>query len=318
MLDVSKVLPPTLPLLGMGGEVSPLIPLQLHMECCATQGEMNGNVLASIKRGYTRINEYLDKFKGTIAICGAAPSLRGRYQELVNLGADVMACNSAIGYLIEKGIPPRWGMIWDASPLCEAFVTPHPDVTFLVGARCHPSVFEKLKDCRVICWHAGGDHNIAELMVEHQINEPMINGGSAAVTRAMYLAVALGYRNLHVFGADSSYAENGDTHVRGASLVTEKDMKIYVGNGEGSKAFRTTPEWAAQIEEFKAIYGHFQIIGIPITSHCYGMWQHVADLLGMSPHYEQRPLQPQNIHAHQTQYELTALPVSQLPTGEPA
>lgn len=311
MQAVSEALAaPQTPVVVDAGEIPAFIPLQLHMECCATKEEMNGNVMDTVRRGYTRINEYLDQSKGWVAICGAAPSLRNRLEELKALKVDILACNSAIGFLLEHGIVPKWGMIWDAHPLCEQFATPHPDVTYLIGARCHWSVFERLKDCKVIAWHAGGDHNIAELMIEHKIDEPMINGGSAAVTRGMYLSVALGYRKIRIFGADSSYADNGDTHVRGASLVPEKIFRVSVGNTEGCQSFLTTPEWAAQIEEFKAIYANFRQIGVPVYSHCEGMWQHIYELLiAEMPHPTHEPAERQIVSVHQVNGEFQPQPL---------
>ena len=43
-----------------------IIPLKLHMTSCATQEEMNANVDATIKRGYTRLNEYLGSQTGRL------------------------------------------------------------------------------------------------------------------------------------------------------------------------------------------------------------------------------------------------------------
>jgi hypothetical protein len=282
---------PSLPLLAMGGE-NPLVPLLLSMESCATQEEMNGNVEATLKRGYERINEHLDAYSGTVSIVGAGPSIKQTWKELKG---DVIACNSALKFLLDNGVVPKWSMLWDAHPLVATFAEPHPEVTYLVATRCHPSVFERLKDCRVIGWYAGGDHNIAEFMSMRCINEPMINGGSAAVTRGMYLAYALGYRDLHLFGCDSCYSDEGDTHVNG-SVVPEKDMRVWVGNGEGNRCFRTTPEWCAQIEEFKMIYANFHnYCGARIEVYGEGMLQHVGRILAQSRMTMEQYLQTQSL-----------------------
>jgi len=275
-----------------------MAPLKLHIIGCATEQEMNTNVQATLERGYRRFNEFLNSClgRGRVHICGAGPSFRETWKEIPD-GDDILAINSAIGYLIDQGRPPKWGMIWDASPLCEKFAVPHPDVTYLIGARCHPKVFERLKDCRVVAWHAGGDHNILEYLRERNIGEPLINGGTAGVTRSLYLAYALGYRDMHVHGADSSYSDDGQTHIRG-SLVPEKDMQIYVGG----KWFRTTPEWCAQVEEIKLIYPIFRMPALNATITCYGdgMFQHVVAImksdeamaLEVARHIVQNELQP--------------------------
>lgn len=254
-----------------------LIPLHLSMEGCATQEEMIANVEATIARGYTRLNEYLDTRSGhRVSIVGAGPSIRKTWRKL---GGDVMACNSALGFLLDQGVVPKYHMLWDAHPIVASFAIPHPGVTYLVAARCHPTVFERLKDCRVIVWFAGGDHNIAEFMAERNIPDAIVLGGSAAVTRGLFLAAALGYRKFHVFGADSSYSDDGMTHVNG-SAVPEKRMRVWVGNGPDKQDFWTTPEWCAQVEEFKLIYERFHNqLHARIEVYGNGLLPHVARIL---------------------------------------
>lgn len=241
-----------------------LVPLTMNMEGCATQEEMNANVSASIERGYVRINEFLGTKSGKVSIVGAGPSLATTYKDLEG---DVLAINSAVGFLVDHGVTPTYGMVWDASPLVRNFI--RRGFPWLVGARCHPGVFEELEGEDVIVWHAGGDHNIKAFLSERQIQEPMINGGSAGVTRALYLAFALGYTDIHLYGADSSCLD-GETHVKG-SLVTENFLRIWLRNDDHKKLYMTTPEMCAQVEEFKMIYAHFTSMGIPIEVHGEGL-----------------------------------------------
>ena len=58
-------------------------------------------------------------------------------------------------------------------------------------------------------------------------------------------------------------------------------MQIWVGNQEGaSRCFRTTPEWAAQVEEFKMIYQHFHNhCATDIKVYGEGMLPHVARIM---------------------------------------
>lgn len=273
---------PRYPVLGVRLENGPVVPLALRMEVCATQEEAEGNISYTFQKEYERLNEHLDTRTGLLHICGAGPSLEDSYEEL---SGDVLACNSALGFLLEKGITPRYAMIWDAHPLCANFAIPNPYVTYLLASRCHPSVFERLKDCNVIVWHAGGDYDVAGLLemagLTHKceqcggphVYEPMVNGGSAAVTRALYLSQALGYREHHIHGGDSSY--RGDrTHVAG-SLVPEKRITVCAQR----RFFDTTPEWAAQVEEFKCIHTAFKHLGAEIIVHGDGLLRWVWDLL---------------------------------------
>lgn len=235
------------------GDGSTILPLVLNMECTATQVEMNGNVAATLARGYTPFVPYLMTKSGSVSICGAGPSLSDTLDKLTG---DVFAINSAIPYLIERGIIPSWAMIWDCAEICTEFALPHTDVTYLVASRCHPKVFERLKDCKVVVWHACGDHNILEYLEENKVIEPLVNGGTTGITRGIYVAYALGYRDFHIFGADSAY-KDGKTHAAGASLVYEHRLPVLM-NG---RWFESTPQWAAQIEEMKIMYPMFKSRG---------------------------------------------------------
>ena len=247
------------------GQPLTLYRLALDMHGCATESEMNSNFFATLKRGYTPIMDYLGKFSGTVSLVGAGPSIKETYKELK---VDVIAINSAIGWLLDKGVVPKFAMLWDAADIVENFAIPHPGIIYLVGSRCHPKVFDRLKDCKVIVWHAGGDHNINQMIIDHGINEPLVNGGSAGITRGMFLVRALGYDDLHIFGADSSY-EGDSTHVNG-SLVPEKDIMVSIGC-DPPMFFRTTPEWCAQVEEFRAIYAIYSFEKVSVKVYGKGM-----------------------------------------------
>ena len=259
------------------GRILPLVPLALDMCSCFTQEEIHKNFYATLERGYKPIMELFGKhLNQTCSIVGSGPSIKRSYTELTG---DVFSVNSAIWFLLEKGIVPKYQMIWDAHEVCAKYAVPHPDVIYLIASRCHPSVFEKLKDCNVYVWHAGGDHDIIDVLelpdVQKKMGgvEPLINGGSAGVTRGLFVVNALGYNNIHFFGGDSSY-EGDETHIMG-SLMKEKDMMCSMGDGtEGCPAtwFRTTPEWVQQVNEYRVMYGMFAIKkGVKMEVHGGGM-----------------------------------------------
>ncbi len=234
---------------------------------------MNANVTATMARGYEPFAPLLNTCAGTLHLCGAGPSLGETWQRIPE-GADVLAVNSAIGFLLSHDRAPKWAMIWDASELCAQFAVPDTRVTYLIAARCHPFVFARLAKSKVVVWHAAGDHNIRDFLNARGVNEPLVMGGTAGVTRAIYLAAALGYRAIEIHGADSCYAEDGSTHIRG-SLVPEKDMTVEMGG----RGFRTTPEWCQQVEEIKLIYPLFTANGFTIQTHGDGFFQHAVAIM---------------------------------------
>jgi hypothetical protein len=80
----------------------------------------------------------------------------------------------------------------------------------LPGGAGSPGVFDRLKDRDVRLWY----------MADDQVKLPWgaypIYGGSTCLSRAPNLAWALGYREVHVFGGDSSFTHK--THVHGGEL----------------------------------------------------------------------------------------------------
>lgn len=260
------------PPLGVEGGGHHVLPVSFDKTICATTDEVRRNVEATLARKYVRFNEYLAApHQGVISLVGSGPSLHQHYQELTG---DVLACNAAHDFLLRKGITPKFGMMFDADPVCTGFMTPNPEVAYLLASRCHPDVFEQFKDSNVIVWHAMGDKEIEEILEQHNVMEPMINGGGAAVARAMGLAIAMGYTTMHLFGIDGSHT-NGQTHVI-KSLVPEVTMDIWCHG----KWFQTTSWMASQAEDFKILALSFRDAGCKIIVHGHGLIPHIAKVLG--------------------------------------
>lgn len=251
---------------------APVVPLKLVMEICETPENVCRNIQATLGREYVRFNEYLDSQSGTVSICGFGPSFAETYK---NLEGDVIACNGAHDYLISHGIVPKFAMFYDAAECIADFIVPHSGVIYLIGSRCHESVFKKLEGFRVVVWHVKGDQCVDELLAKADLMEPMIHGGSAAVTRAMFVAHALGYRELHLHGADSSYTGEF-THVK-KSIVHEDSLDIFAIG----KWFKSTPWMAGQVEDLKLLGPQLQSIGAKLIVHGTGLFQHVAKAMGI-------------------------------------
>lgn len=230
------------------------------------------NIRSSIKLGLPSIKDILQSQSGAVAIVGSGPSLKETWTRLKDFDGDIISCNAACQFLLERGITPTYMMCFDADPLMLEFITPDKEITHLIASRCPPEAFEILKDCKVYLWHANGDKYLEEILQENgMIAEPMINGGTAAVTRSLYLAPALGYTEIHVFGSDSSFA-NGDTHIR-KSTTDEKRLPIKCAG----RIFETAPWMTVQVEDFKILAPDLRDnYGIRIVMHGDGLMQHVA------------------------------------------
>lgn len=262
------------PLLGVGEDV--LLPLQLRYECCALPEAVERNISRTLESAYEPINRYLcEENKGACSIVGSGPSLHATWPHISAVGGVVLACNAAHDFLIERGIVPDFAMFWDADPVIATMFKPHKDVTYLVASRAHEDVFDKLRGHDVIVWHAAADEEpIARLLDECGRREPLIHGGSAAVTRSMYLAVAMGYHEVHTFGMDGSFHME-QTHIR-KSVVPEKLLRVWVDG----QWYDSSPWLCGQAEDFKLIAPILKSAGVEITVHGSGMIPHIARNLG--------------------------------------
>ena len=182
------------------------LPLLAQGVLANTVEDISRNIEHSLGLDYIPFNDLIEKSSGAVAIVGSGPSLKTNWQQLRHFKGGIIACNAACKFLLDKGIIPQYMMCFDADPLVLDFFTPHKDITYLIASRCVPKVFEILKDCRVVVWHAAGDENIRALVEKNNKMEPMVLGGSAAVTRAMILALPMGYNEVNMFGCDSSFA----------------------------------------------------------------------------------------------------------------
>lgn len=236
--------------------------------------DIDANIESALKRDYIPFLDLAGKKSGAVAVVGSGPSLKRNWQALRHFKGDIIACNAACKFLLEKGVVPQYMLCFDADPLTLEFFVPHPEITYLLGSRCVPQAFEILKDCKVVVWHVAGDTNVRELLEKHGKMEPMIIGGSAAVTRAMIVAISMGYKTVHLYGVDSSF-DKGDTHI-GKSTTEERRMAVKCGDRE----FITAPWMTVQLKDIKRLIPKFQKLGIEFIVHGDGLIPHVARLLG--------------------------------------
>lgn len=232
------------------------------------------NLEATFARGYTPFVAAQKQTEKPVSIVGAGSSLASTYKDIVG---DVIACNSAQDFLIGKDIIPKYTMLWDANPILGRVITrPHKDVHYLVASRCHPSVFEKLKDCNVTVWHALGGENVEKYLIERNRNEPMIAGGSSGVTRALFLAGSMGYtKEMHLFGVCDA-SDGKTTHIMGSvAKQTFIDLRCC------GKWWKVAPWMAMQAADFKILAPLMRGNGVRLVVHGQGFLPYTATFLGI-------------------------------------
>jgi hypothetical protein len=258
---------------GFLGEKRPLV---LNYEVAETSEKVERNIRRTLESSYVPFNSLLDQpHDRVVSVVGFGPSLRNTYKQL---DGDIWACNGAHNWLIEQGVIPKYAMFWDASPAIAQFTKPHQDVTYLVASRCHEDVFKALDGFNVYVMQIGGDECRERLLEEYRILEPILGGGSAAVTRAMCIATTMGYRKIKLFGADGS-TDIEHTHLK-QSIVHEEFLTVWCDGVD----YTSTSWLAGQVEDFKILAPALRDQGCELEIFGSGLLPHVARINGFAVH----------------------------------
>ena len=274
-MNLSAMIPPTQ--LNDGSAPNEAwVPLFIKGILANTVEQIDANIEAALKRDYIPFNDIIGTKSGAVAIVGSGPSLKKNWKRLRNFKGDIIACNSAFGFLLDKGITPQYMLCFDADILMLPFMKAHEKVTYLLASRCPPEAFDIVKDCKIVCWHAAGDENLDNLLGKYNRKEPMVLGGSAAVTRALYVAITMGYSMVHMYGVDSSY-EGTNTHIS-QSRTEERRLPVRVND----EVFITSPWLAQQAEDFKILVPLMQKINrTKIAVHGTGLIPYIARVMDL-------------------------------------
>lgn len=161
------------------------------------------NTMHNISLGLKEIKNSRPRESAAV-IVGGAPSLEQTYKYISGLG-DVFALNNTAKWLMDRNIIPNYQVIMDARPDNAEFVNkPHKRITYLMASCVHPKVIENLKNYDVWLWHPDTcgltDHLLGDAM--------LIGGGNTVLLHTIALAKAIGYKEFHIFGADSSLQDD--------------------------------------------------------------------------------------------------------------
>lgn len=208
----------------------------------------------------------LEPHGAACAIVGAGPST-GHFLDAIryfkSTGTDmVMAINAMHQYLIERDIVPHAHIIFepDIEHIEECLGgKPHKGVTYYVASHCPQHVFRSLADYNRVLWHAyypfqGYQQTINRLFK----GEFMVCGGYCTFFRNLTIASILGFRNLELFGLDSSFNES--SHIQGYAGYHDIEDKVEIygvdPKNKEMKKFTTQGGLAYQAVEFLEFCKH--------------------------------------------------------------
>jgi hypothetical protein len=154
-----------------------------------------------------------------------------------------LAINNALRLFVERGHAPDYWMASDPQACVADYLHGAPrDTVYLVASKCHPAVFDALRDRRVVVWHC------AEPGTLDLLTGRLVIQSSITVTLcALNLMPVLGFCRLDTWGWDGCYLADRD-HAAAQPHHRVRDITLEVGPGQ----FATTASWAAEAQESRA------------------------------------------------------------------
>lgn len=210
-------------------------------------------------------------------LVGGGPSVNeelGNIRSLRDSGATIFAMNAASQWLRRNGIEPDYQVICDAKPETSSLVDANAS-GYLFASQVDPStIMQAVRAKRQpILWHLG-DERIEDEFPDGRRKRggyALVGGGAAVGNSACCLAYVLGYRDLHLFGFDSSH-KNGESH------AYSQPMNRFIPTVEcvwAGRAFTSSVAMKAQAEKFQITAQMLKKEGCKIEVYGDGLLQHM-------------------------------------------
>lgn len=207
-----------------------------------------------------------------IILCGGGPSLADSLNEIMQAQYDgelVVGMNGSAQWLQRHGVCPNWLVMIDSRASNMDFITWLPADEYFIASQCSPSIFEKLKNQPVTLFHIDIPH-IGEYVADNGKPIQAIGGGSSVGLIAMSLAYTQGYRDMHLYGYDSSFMDD-EGHAYAQDQKDEIIEAVVAG-----KTFQTTPWMVTQATQFQPLANQLRSLGCDVTVHGDGLLPHLA------------------------------------------
>lgn len=231
-----------------------VIPLNIECQTLIARDHLAKNITTNLAREIPRFvqgNGFRDVKREPVAIVGAGPTLRETIESVRGF-KNVLVCGSAHDYVVRKGIVPTYAVVADGGAVDkENLSLAHKETTYFLASQCDPSLFEHLSDFNIEMWHYRGQAT-PDLEEEAKLlnGELSICWGTTVTLTAIYIAMMLGFQDLHFFGFDSCYGDYGvaDHCCKIAGAHEYEKMEFTVGPEK--KKFISNMGFAAQAEQF--------------------------------------------------------------------
>jgi uncharacterized Rossmann fold enzyme len=194
-------------------------------------------------------------------MCGGGPSLAKSIGDIYATDGQIFALNNVPGFLWKSCIWSDFQVVLDANPHTLEFDYGHSRIQ-LIASQCDVGVIPKCYNPRL--WHADSPET-------QDLGGLIIGGGLSVGLYALCVAYALGYRELHLYGYDSSHAET--KHVYAQAL---NDAEPVIEVMAAGRKFKTSTALAHQAFSFQQVAANLAGLGCDIHVHGEGLLPHLA------------------------------------------
>jgi hypothetical protein len=201
-------------------------------------------------------------------MCGAGPSLKydlDEIKERQKKGGMVFALNAAAKYLNENGIYPDYQVLIDAKEESVSLIGPAREHLF--GATVDPKCFELKPDASLFQLQVDDDGLREEIDKLAPYSYEMFTTAVSVGVVGAVVAFAMGHRDMHFYGYDSSH-ENNDSH------VVRQEMNDNVACMEvdfAGKHYLSSLPMKLQAERFMQVANLLKGEGCSVTVHGTGL-----------------------------------------------
>ncbi len=216
--------------------------------------------------------ELKDGANREIVICGGGPSLAYSLYEIKQrqrAGALIVGLNGSAQYLKDLGIAPDWLVMIDSRCSNDDFVICWPAKEYFLASQCAPQVFDCLKGRLITLFHIDIPH-IAEYVADNGKPIQAVGGGSSVGLIALSVAYTQGYRDMHLYGYDSSFRDD-----EGHAYAQKQDDSVIEADVNG-RLFKTTPWMVTQATQWQQLANQLRALGCDISVHGDGLLPYLA------------------------------------------
>src|SRR3990167_8892848 len=219
------------------------IPIKLNS--CVSGPHMEAFVRENAHTHPMRVIQPNSRNGRRLALCGAGPSLTDNLP--IRGIDDIWACNSALPFLMSRGVPVTAGVGIDQSPALQSEWASCPETDYLLATSVDPSLvrFLQQRGRQVTFFHSFVGFAEDEFDVYCRLYPPtlMLGEGATVLSRAVAAALWMGYERVDVYGGDGAFGDDDVAYADGrtAEMAYGQQPLILTGEHHG-RVYRTRPD----------------------------------------------------------------------------